>query len=125
VGFSQSTNLWLSLALLPFTGFGFIVTLAATNTVLQTVAPEALRGRVMSFYTMSFLGMAPVGSLCAGFAAERIGAPWTIALGGVVCIGGGLWFYATLPRLRAEMRPIYAERGLLVVPDADAGNKTL
>jgi MFS family permease len=125
VAFSQSTNVWLSLALLPFTGAGFIVTLAATNTVLQTVVPEALRGRVMSFYAMSFLGTAPIGSLFAGFAAERIGAPTTIAIGGVACVCGGVWFYATLPRLRALIHPVYAERGLLVVPDADGGGKTL
>lgn len=125
VAFSQSTNVWLSLALLPFTGAGFIVTLAATNTVLQTVVPEALRGRVMSFYAMSFLGTAPIGSLFAGFAAERIGAPVTIAIGGIACVCGGIWFYATLPRLRALIHPVYAERGLLVVPDADGGSKTL
>jgi MFS family permease len=125
IAFSQSTNLWLSLVLLPFSGAGFIVTLAATNTVVQTVVPEPLRGRVMSFYAMSFLGTAPVGSLAAGFAAERIGAPLTIAIGGVACLCGGVWFYSTLPRLRALIRPVYAERGLLVVPDADVGSKTL
>jgi MFS family permease len=125
IAFSFSTNLWLSLALLPLTGIGFIVTLAATNTVVQTVVPEALRGRVMSFYTMAFLGTAPVGSLLAGLAAERIGAPATIGVGGAVCLVAGAWFYTTLPRLRALIRPVYAERGLLVVPDADAGTKTL
>jgi MFS family permease len=125
IAFSISSNLWLSLALLPFAGVGFIVTLAATNTVLQSVVPEALRGRVMAFYTMAFLGTAPIGSLFAGIAAERIGAQTTIAIGGVACLMGGLWFYSTLPRLRAIIRPVYAERGLLVVPDADPGGKTL
>lgn len=125
LAFAASDRLWVSLALLPFTGAGFIVTLAATNTVLQTVVPESLRGRVMSFYTMAFLGTAPIGSLAAGALAERIGAPATIAIGGAVCLAGGVWFAATLPRLRADMRPIYAERGLLVVPDADSGSKTL
>jgi MFS family permease len=125
IAFSFSTNLWLSLLLLPFTGMGFIVTLAATNTVVQTVVPEPLRGRVMSFYTVAFLGTAPIGSLLAGVAAERIGAPLTIAIGGAACLAGGAWFYATLPRLRALIRPVYAERGLLVVPDADAGTKSL
>ena len=125
VAFSASSNLWLSLALLPLTGAGFIVTLAATNTVVQTVVPEDLRGRVMSFYTVAFLGTAPIGSLIAGFAAERIGAPATIAIGGTACVLGGVWFYTTLPRLRALIHPIYAERGLLVVPDTDAGAKSL
>jgi MFS family permease len=123
--FSMSRNFWFSLALLPFSGFGFIVTLAATNTVVQTVVPEPLRGRVMAFYTVAFLGTAPVGSLIAGLLAERIGAPLTIAIGGGACVAAGAWFYRMLPRLRALIRPIYAERGLLVIPDADTGVKTL
>jgi MFS family permease len=125
VAFSASRHLWVSLLLLPFSGAGFIVTLAATNTVVQTVVPEALRGRVMSFYTMSFLGTAPIGSLFAGMAAERIGAPATIAIGGAACFIGGAWFYSRLPQLRALIHPVYAERGLLVAPDADSGGKTL
>ena len=125
IAFSTSASLWLSLAILPFSGAGFIVALAATNTVVQTVVPETLRGRVMSFYTVAFLGTAPIGSLMAGVAAERIGAPTTIAVGGTACLVCGLWFYTTLPRLRALIRPVYAERGLLVVPDADSGAKTL
>lgn len=125
IAFAASANLWLSLVILPFTGAGFIVALAATNTVLQTVVPEALRGRVMAFYTVAFLGTAPLGSLMAGLVAERAGAPTTIALGGAACLAGGGWFYLTLPRLRELMRPVYIERGLLVVPDADSGAKTL
>ena len=125
IAFSLSTNLWLSLALLPLTGAGFIVTLAATNTVVQTVVPEALRGRVMSFYTVSFLGTTPIGGLMAGYLAEHIGAPLTIGLGGLACLVGGMWFYTTLPRLRALIRPVYAERGLLVVPDTDTSAKSL
>lgn len=125
IAFSFSSSLWISLLVLPFSGAGFITAIAATNTVVQTVVPETLRGRVMSFYTMAFLGTAPLGSLFAGWAAERIGAQNTIAVGGVACLAGGLWFYSTLPRLRALIRPVYAERGLLVVPDADPGTKTL
>jgi MFS family permease len=125
IGFSLSRNFWLSLVLLPFTGGGFIVALAATNTVVQSVVPEALRGRVMAFYTMAFLGTAPIGSLVAGIVAERIGAPMTIAIGGVACLAGGIWFYSSLPHLRALIRPVYIERGLLAVPDADSGAKTV
>jgi hypothetical protein len=73
----------------------------------------------MSFYTVSFLGTAPIGSLVAGMAAERIGAPVTIALGGAACMAGGAWFYTTLPRLRALIRPVYIERGLLPADDPD------
>jgi MFS family permease len=125
IAFSTSSNLWLSLAILPFSGAGFIVALAATNTVIQTVVPETLRGRVMSLYTVAFLGTAPIGSLLAGVAAERIGAQATIAVGGACSLLFGLWFFTTLPRLRDLIRPVYAERGLLVAPDADSGAKTL
>jgi MFS family permease len=125
LAFSSSSHLWLSLAILPFAGAGFIVALAATNTVVQTVVPETLRGRVMSLYTVAFLGTAPIGSLLAGVAAERIGARATIAVGGALCLTCGLWFFTTLPRLRDLIRPVYAERGLLVAPDADTGAKTL
>jgi MFS family permease len=123
--FSWSRNLWLSLLILPISGAGFMTTLAATNTVVQTLVPEHLRGRVMSFYTMAFLGTAPIGSLIAGLAAQRIGVPATIMVGGVACFAGGLWFYLNLRRLRDLVRPIYIERGLLSVPDADTGAKTL
>ena len=125
VVFSQSRNLWLSLLVLPVAGAGFMTTLAATNTIVQTIVPEHLRGRVMSFYTMAFLGTAPIGSLIAGFAAQRLGVSNTIAIGGVACLAGGLWFYGNLPTLRELVRPIYVEKGLLSVPDADTGQKTL
>ena len=123
--FSVSRNLWLSLIVLPLSGAGFMTTLAATNTIVQTIVPEHLRGRVMAFYTMAFLGTAPIGSLIAGLAAERIGATRTIAAGGVACLAGGLWFYSNLPKFRELVRPIYIEKGLLSVPDADTGQKTL
>ena len=125
MAFAWSRELWLSLLILPVSGAGFMIALAATNTVVQTVVPEHLRGRVMAFYTMAFLGTAPIGSLIAGFAAERIGAPATIAVGGAACCGGGLWFWLALPQLRELVRPIYVERGILAVPDIDAGTKTL
>ena len=125
VVFSQSRNLWLSLLVLPVAGAGFMTTLAATNPIVQTIVPEHLRGRVMSFYTMAFLGTAPIGSLIAGFAAQRLGVSNTIAIGGVACLAGGLWFYGNLPTLRELVRPIYVEKGLLSVPDADTGQKTL
>jgi len=125
VVFALSTNLWLSLLILPIIGGGFIISLAATNTILQTIVPEGLRGRVMAFYTVSFLGTAPIGSLIAGVVAARIGAPATILAGGVCCFASGLWFFWNLPHLRSIIRPIYIERGLLAIPDADAGAKTL
>lgn len=119
LAFAASRTVWLSLLVLPVSGAGFMITLAATNTVLQTLVPEHLRGRVMSFYTMAFLGTAPIGSLLAGLAAERIGAPQTIAAGGAACLAAGVWFYSALPHLRSLARPIYIERGLIVVPGED------
>jgi len=113
VAFSQSRSLWLSLLLLPVVGGGMMVETASTNTILQTIVEERMRGRVMSFYTMAFLGTAPLGSLIAGVLANRIGAPTTILLGGLACVAGGIWFGVKLPVLRTYLRPIYVEKGIL------------
>jgi MFS family permease len=123
--FAMTNRMSIALVVLPIAGAGFIIALAATNTVVQTLVPEHLRGRVMAFYTMAFLGTAPVGSLIAGLVAERIGAPATILAGGSACVLSGVWFRSSLPRLRQIVHPIYVERGLLVMPDADTGAKTL
>jgi len=111
--FSLSRNVWVSLVLLPFVGAGMMVTMASTNTVLQTIVEERLRGRVMAFYAMAFLGTAPIGSLIAGVVANRVGPTMTITLGGLACIVGGIWFAVRLPRFRAHVRPIYVERGII------------
>ena len=110
--FALSHQLWLSLVVLPFVGAGMMVEMASTNTVLQTIVEEQLRGRVMAFYTMAFLGTAPIGSLLAGVVADRIGAQATIMLGGAACLIGAFWFARRLPRLRDLVRPIYIERGI-------------
>jgi len=125
VAFAFTTSLWVALAVLPFVGAGFMVEMAATNTVLQTLVTDDLRGRVMAFYTMAFFGTAPLGSLLAGLAADRIGARWTIAAGGVISVAAGFWLVSRLPPLRAIVRPIYIERGILPVPAVDSGTKTL
>jgi MFS family permease len=113
VAFSLSRNLVLSLILLPIAGGGMMVTMASTNTILQTIVAERLRGRVMSFYAMAFLGTAPIGSLLAGVLADRVGPTNTILIGGIACILGGLWFAARLPTFRHHVRPIYVEQGIL------------
>jgi MFS family permease len=113
IAFSFSRVLWLSLILLVVTGLGFMIQMAASNTILQTVVEEDKRGRVMSYYMMAFMGTAPFGSLLAGIVAERIGAPYTLALGGLGCIAGALWFAAALPALREMVRPIYVKIGIL------------
>lgn len=108
-----SRSLWISLPLLVFTGLGFILQLAVSNTLLQTIVDEDKRGRVMSYYVMAFMGTAPFGSLLAGSIAERWGAPLTLMLGGIGCVMGGLWFLQLLPKLREEIRPIYRRKGIL------------
>jgi MFS family permease len=123
--FSFSRSLWLSLLLLPIVGAGMMITMAATNTIIQTIVEEDLRGRVMAFYTMAFLGTAPIGSLIAGVAADRIGPQRTILLGGLACIAAGMWFMYRLPMLREIVRPIYVERGILAAAQLDGTTKTL
>jgi MFS family permease len=113
IGFALSRTLWLSLPLLLATGIGFMIAMAASNTLLQTLVDDDKRGRVMSFYTMAFMGTTPFGSLLAGGLASRIGAPATLVLGGVGCLAAALWFARLLPRLREVVRPIYIEKGIL------------
>jgi MFS family permease len=111
--FGVSTNLWLSMALLLLTGFGMMQGLTASNTIIQTLVDENMRGRVMSYYTMAFVGMAPFGSLLAGALAHLIGAPRTVIVSGIACILGGLWFWSRLPHLRKDMRPLYERMGII------------
>src|SRR5207302_8736411 len=113
VGFAFSEHLWLSLLMMLLTGFGLMVEMAASNTILQTIVDEDKRGRVMSFYSMAFLGMVPFGSLLAGALAHEWGAPATVFAGGLVCLAGALLFAAGLPRLRQQARPIYRRLGIL------------
>jgi len=113
VAFALSRNLWLSIAILPVTGFGMMQHMAASNTILQTIADDDKRGRVMAFYSTAFLGMAPFGSLLAGGIAARIGAPETLVIGGLACMAGSLWFMRELPSIRREIRPRYVELGIV------------
>ena len=119
VAFGLSHWLWLSLFLLTLVGGGMMVQMAASNTILQTLVSEDKRGRVMSLYTMAFFGMAPFGSLAAGWLGQHIGAPATIIWGGVATIVAGDLFARRLPALREMARPIYRERGVL--PEIAAG----
>jgi len=123
--FSQTTSLWFACLVLAIAGCGFMIHLAATNTVLQTIVEERLRGRVMSFYTMAFFGTVPIGSLLGGVMADRYGAMPTVMATGVVCLAGSAWFAYKLPAIRAVVRPIYRERGIITVPAVDTGGKTL
>ena len=116
--FGLSHTLWLSLVLMVFVGFGLLQGASASNTIIQALVPEDKRARAMSYYTMAFFGAAPFGSLLAGGLAHRIGAPHTVILTGAFCVAGSVWFTLELPKVRAVMRPIYQEMGLLPDPAA-------
>ena len=116
--FSFSAVLWLSMPLLVLTGFTLMMETAASNTVLQTIVEDDKRGRVMSFYTMAFLGVAPLGSLLGGALAGRWGVPQSPSLPGP-CGLASLVFTLRLPALRALVRPIYRRIGVL--PDVTSG----
>jgi MFS family permease len=104
LAFALSRSFWMSAALLVPTGFAMMVQMASSNTLLQMMVPDALRGRVMSLYSMMFMGMAPLGALLAGALADLIGAPATVALGGAACMTAAGWFGGRLGRIRAEAR---------------------
>jgi MFS family permease len=112
-GFSFSRVLWLSVPCLMVAGFGMMVQFASSNTVIQTIVDDEKRGRVMSFYTMCFLGTAPFGSLLAGSLSARIGAPHTVLASGLCCAVAAMWFSRELPSIRAVVRPIYVRMGIL------------
>jgi MFS family permease len=118
IAFSMSHQLWLSVVLLVPTGFSMMVQMAASNTLVQTMSPDRLRGRVMSVYSMMFMGMAPIGSLLAGALAGRLGAPTTVAAGGVICVIGAVIFAWRLPVLRVEARR------LMITQEATGGDPT-
>jgi MFS family permease len=113
IGFALSRLLPLSLLTMLFVGCGTIIQIASSNTVLQTIVDEDKRGRVMSLYTMSFLGIIPFGNLVGGALAEKIGAPYTLIIDGIVCILGSIYFAKQLPALRKLVLVIYEQKGIL------------
>ncbi len=119
IAFSLSRHFWLSTTLLVPVGFAMIVQTAASNTLIQAMVPDALRGRVMSVYSMMFMGMAPFGALLAGLLAGRFGAPTAVAAGGAACLIGALVFGLELPELRISARQ------LLIAQEISAGDPTV
>ncbi len=104
--FSLSRSFWLSALLLMPVGFSMMLQMSSSNTLIQAMVPDELRGRVMSLYSMMFMGMAPIGALMAGSLANYLGAPQTVALGGAACIVGSVLFGRQLPKLRHDARQI-------------------
>jgi len=115
--FGLSRSLWLSLLLMLVVGFGMMQGLAASNTIIQTLVPEDKRGRVMSYYTVAFVGMAPFGSLLAGSLAHHFGAPHAVMITGAFCLAGVAWFTTQLKAIRRVMRPIYIQMGIMPNPN--------
>ena len=110
--FAWSRHLWLSMAFLIPAGFGMMLQMACTNTLLQVMVPDRLRGRVMSLYSMMFIGMGPIGGLLGGALAARIGAPWTVSIGGLICLIGGAIFAQRLPAMRGVARELILAQGM-------------
>ena len=107
-----SPSVWLAAPLIAMIGFGILVTSVSTNMILQTIVDDDKRGRVMSFYTAAFLGMAPFGSLLAGALADAVGVSITLAVGGIACVAGAIYLARMRPLLREHIRPIYSRLGI-------------
>jgi MFS family permease len=113
IAFSYSRVAWLSCLCLLISRFGMMTHLAASNTILQAIVDDNKRGRVMSLFTMAFMGTVPLGSLLSGYVAEGMGEPETVRIGALCCIGGSILFAFQLPGLRAQVRPIYVVKGII------------
>ncbi|MDE1920194.1 MAG: MFS transporter [Candidatus Omnitrophica bacterium] len=112
--FSRTPVLMIGSAVLLVSGFGMMVQMASSNIMLQTMVEEDKRGRVMSFYTMAFMGLAPFGSLFSGILAAKIGASSTLLYGGILSIIAAVVFAGYLPKIRSFVRPLYIQKGIIV-----------
>jgi MFS family permease len=104
IWFALSRNFWLSTTLLVPVGFCMMLQMSSSNTLIQAMVPDHLRGRVMSVYSMMFMGMAPFGALLGGAVADRLGAPLAVIMGAVAALGGAVIFGLRLPSMRGEAR---------------------
>jgi MFS family permease len=104
--FSFSKIFWLSVALLLPVGYFIMLQMASSNTLVQAMVPDELRGRTMAVYSMMFMGMGPVGALLGGALSDRLGAPLTVAIGGLASVAGAIWFGMHLPKIRVEARKL-------------------
>jgi MFS family permease len=113
IAFSFSRSFLLSLVLMVAIGLGMMLQMACSNTILQTIVEDDKRGRVMSFFTMAFMGTAPFGSFMAGSLASSIGVSNTLLFGGISCIVGAYFYSRKLPELKKSIRPIYIKLGII------------
>jgi MFS family permease len=114
--FAFSKSFWLSVFLLLPVGYFIMLQMSSSNTLIQVMVPDELRGRTMAVYSMMFMGMAPIGALLGGALSDRLGAPLTVAIGGLAAVGGAWWFSVQLPKIRVEARQ-------LIVAQAMAGGE--
>jgi MFS family permease len=123
VGLGLSHWFWFSMFMVFIAGMGMMQGMAASNTVIQTIVTDDKRGRVMSYYTMAFMGMAPFGSLLAGTMAHNFGAPMTVLVTGSVVLVGAVWFSTRLLAVRRAIRPIYMEMGIIPMETLQAAEE--
>lgn len=110
--FAFSTSFWISVLLLLPVGYFVMLQMASSNTLIQVMVPDELRGRTMAVYSMMFMGMAPIGALLGGALSDRLGAPITVAIGGVVAVAGAFWFAMQLPKIRIEARQLIVAQAM-------------
>jgi len=115
--FSFSENFWISLVILVFTGFGMMVEITSSNTLLQTLSEDDKRGRVMSFFTIAFMGTVPLGNLLSGSLSNLIGVTYTILFGGVSCIIGAIIFALKLPEIKKHTRAVYIKKEMIILDE--------
>ncbi len=111
--FGFTTSEWVGIPVLAFLGFGAMKHMGSTNTMIQTIVDDHMRGRVMAFYAMAMVGSMPIGSFMAGFMATTFGSAETLLIFSLVSILATLWFQRSMPRFRDELRPIYERKGIL------------
>jgi MFS family permease len=110
--FSFSSSFWLSVLLLMPVGYFVMLQMASSNTLIQVMVPDALRGRTMALYSMMFMGMGPIGALLGGALSDRLGAPLTVAIGGFASVMGAWWFAVQLPKIRVEARQLIVAQSM-------------
>jgi MFS family permease len=110
--FALSHQFWVSVILLLPVGYTMMLQMACSNTLIQVMVPDKLRGRVMAVYSMMFMGMAPIGALLGGAIADHLGAQVTVAIGGVASVLGAIWFWLQLPKIRVEARRLIVAQGM-------------
>ena len=125
MAFAFSQVLWLSALLMVLAGIGLMVQVASCNTLLQTIVEDSKRGRVMAFFLMAYFGTMPFGSLAAGAVSTRIGTPYTIALGGALCLVGSAWFATTLAELHRDIASALSHANGVVPAPAVAGSASV